>query len=272
MNLYRVGDTLPALRINVQDGGVSIPLTGLDVYVRWQKPDGSEIPERQATDIDTANGICQYVWQVGDLDLVGIYSAIFQLAPESDATQRSSLTNPPLVQIEVLSNDFAGLDNNYPMLPLITPNDVALVLGTDISQLDGNRLLYAIQRGRMLTYVFGEFWKCPGLTLDPQGIIVASQLEAALAAREYQSNPAITFSPIKKETIGSYSYEMREGNVTSSKQQTGGVTGIPDIDAMIGYLKWLTYGCGQSTDIDIAYPDWRQPLTTAILDPSLPLQ
>jgi hypothetical protein len=273
MITYRVDDILPQLGIQVVDGGQVQNLETLDVFVRWQKPDGTEIPERQAVvGPDPSQGIANYVWVDGDLNLQGFYRAIIQLSPEGNPDARYSLTNPPLVEIEVLSNDFAGIDQSYPMLPMISGEDVAVIMGVPVSSLDSARLIASIDRGRMLTYTYGEMWKCPGLVLDPQGIQIAKMLEASLAAREYTTNPLVVFGPYKKETFGSYSYEMKETNVMSTRQQTGGATGIPNIDAMIGYLQWLVHGCGMSSDIDIVFPDWRQPLTEPIFDPSVPVQ
>lgn len=270
MILYRVGDLLPALSILVKDGNAITNLTTLDVYVRWQKPDGTQIAERQATvAVDPTTGIANYVWQVGDLDQQGIYKALIQLAPDGNPTQRYSLTNPPLIEIEVLANDFASADTSL-LLPYPSSSQVASLLNMDLADMDGNILTMAIERGRTMAYAYAQLWRCPGLVLDAIGNRMAKELIAELAAQSYVTNPIVAYGPYKKETFGSYSYEMKEGNILGTRQQSGGKTGIPALDAMISYLAWLCYGC-QATGVDIAYPDWVQPVTYTIEDPSLPI-
>jgi hypothetical protein len=272
MVVYRVGDLLPSLGIVVQDGNSLTDLTTLDVYVRWQKPDGSLIAERQAApDGDqTANkGLAFYAWQAGDLSIPGVYRAIIQLSPDGNPAQRYSLTNPPLTEIEVLANDFAGLDTTL-LLPYPSGYDVAQLLHRDPATMDGNLLSMSIERGRTMAYAYAELWRCPGLVLDPIGTRMARELVAELAAQAYVTNPLVAYGPYKKETFGSYSYEMKEGNLLGTKQQSGGKTGIPALDAMIAYLGWLCYGC-QAAGIDVIYPDWVQPVTERTLDPALPI-
>src|SRR4051812_34303605 len=212
MIVYRVGDLLPVLTIKVMDGGVVVDLTALDVYVRWQRPDGTLIAERTAVpQAPPTSGLANYVWIAGDLTIQGLYNAIVQLAPTGQPTKRYSLTNPPLIEIEVLDNVFATLDNPYPMFPSISGNDVAIVLQQSVSDLDGNRLVASIERGKSLAYVYGDFFRCAGTNaLDTQATAVTKSLIINLAAREYTSNPSVIFGPFKKETIGSYSYEMRD--------------------------------------------------------------
>lgn len=270
MVVYRVGDLLPGLGIQVQDGNAITNLTTLDVFVRWQKPDGSLIPERQATVTgDPTAGLAVYDWQVGDLSVPGVYRAIIQLSPDSNPSQRYSLTNPPLTEIEVLANDFAAFDTTL-LLPYPSGYEVAQLLHMDPGSMDGNLLSMSIERGRTMAYAYAGLWRCPGLVLDPIGTRMARELIAELAAQSYVTNPLVSYGPYKKETFGSYSYEMKESNLLGTKQQSGGKTGLPALDAMIAYLMWLCAGC-EATGIDIIYPDWVQPVTEQTLDPALPI-
>lgn len=270
MILYRVDDVLPALGILVKDGNVIQPLTTLDVYVRWQKPDGTEIPERQAVvAADPTTGIANYVWEAGDLDQAGTYKALVQLSPEGNPTTRYSLTNPPLIEIEVLSNDFVPSDNTL-LLPYPSSSQVAALLNRDLADMDGNILTMSIERGRTLAYAYARMYRCPGLVLDPLGQRIAKELISELAAQAYVSNPIVAYGPYKKETFGSYSYEMKDTNLLGTRQQTGGVTGLPALDAMVAYLAWLCGGC-EATGVDMIWPDWTQPATERVIDPTLPI-
>lgn len=270
MIVYRVGDVLPVLTIKVMDGGAVVDLTALDVYVRWQRSDGTVIAERTALpQAPTTSGLANYVWQTGDLNIVGLYTAIVQLAPTGQSNQRYSLTNPPLIEIEVLANTFATLSNPYPDFPTISGNDVAIVLQRQITDLDGNRLVASIERGKSLAYVYGEFFRCNGTNpLTEQASAVVKSLISNLAAREYTANPSVIFGPYKKETIGSYGYEMRDA--VNTKNSPNSITGIPELDAMIEYLRYFNHLCGPEP-VDILFPDWTQPVTTTIPDPTIPL-
>jgi hypothetical protein len=271
MILYRVDDVLPQLGILVKDGNTIQDLTTLDVHVRWQKPDGTEIAERQAVVApDPTTGIANYVWIAGDLDQAGTYKALIQLSPEGNPTARYSLTNPPLIEIEVLSNDFVPSDTSL-LLPYPSSSQVAALLNMDLADMDGNILTMSIERGRTLAYAYAELWRCPGLVLDPIGERIAKELIAELAAMSYVTNPLVMYGPYKKETFGSYSYEMKDGNLLGTRQQTGGKTGLPALDAMVNYLAWLCGGC-EAPGVDLLYPDWTQPVTYRVEDPSLPIQ
>lgn len=269
---YRVGDLLPALTILVKDGGQTTNLSTLDVYVRWQYPDGTEIAERQATVVNGDAGMASYEWQAGDLSKVGIMRAMIQLSPEGNSAQRYSLTNPPLIEIEVLEDAFPDIDATLPMLPTPTGSEVADALQVDVSALDGSRLLYSIQRARSLLYTYAELWRCPALVLDPIATRMARDLVVMLAAQNYATNPLVIFGPMKKEVFGSYSYELKEGNIVTTRQQTGGKTGIPAADSILSYLMWLCRGCDPNVGgIEIMYPDWTQPVTTVVPDPTFPI-
>lgn len=272
MVIYRVGDLLPSLTIQVVDGSTVPNLSTLDVWVRWQKPDGSLIAERQANvQGDGSTGLADYVWLVGDLDQVGLYTAIIQLSPDGQPTTRYSLTNPPLVEIEVLSDDFLAIDQ---ALPLPTPSgaEVAALLQQNVGDLDGNRLVMAIARGKTLAYSYAELWRCPALQLDPIGQRMARELISILAAQSYLTNPLVIYGPYKKEVFGSYSYEMKEGNLLTTKQQSGGKTGIPAADSIVSYLMWACRGCDPNIGgVEIFFPEWTQPVTTTPIDPSIPL-
>lgn len=270
MILYRVNDLLPNLGIQVQDGNVITPLNTLDVWVRWQRPDATLIPERQAPVVgDPALGIASYVWQTGDLTVPGVYRAIIQLSPQGSPNLRYSLTNPPLTEIEVLTNDFAGIDTTI-QLPYPSGSEVAALLQKNLGDMNSNILIQAIERGRVLAYAYAGLWRCPALVLDPLGQRIARELVAELAAQSYVTNPLIAYGPYKKETFGSYSYEVKDTNLLGARQQTGGKTGIPALDAMISYLAWLCFGC-QNVGIDITWPDWVQPVTERVIDPTIPI-
>lgn len=271
MIVYRVDDLLPYLTIKVMDGGQVVDLSSLDVYVRWEKPNGTQIPERQAlVTAQPTDGLANYVWEPGDLDQPGLFQAIVQLAPKADSTQRFSLTNPPLTQIEVLSNDFQD-DTSLPGLPYPSGEEVANVLHMDICDLDSSLLVQSIQRGRTLVYTYAGLFRCPTLVLDPTAQRMARELSAILAAQAYITNPLVIYGPFKKETFGSYSYEMKEGNVVTTKSQTGGPTGNPAADSIISYLTWLCHGCANLSTTEIIYPDWTQPVTTTVPDPAIPV-
>lgn len=273
MILYRVGDTLPALGIQVKDGNQITNLATLDVYVRWQKPDGTLIPERQATvAADPTTGIANYAWQAGDLNQAGTYKALIQVAPDGNTVDRYSLTNPPLTEIEVLSNDFVPSDTSL-LLPYPSAGQVAALLKMDLTTMDGNVLTMSIERGRTLAYAYAQLWRCPTLVLDPLGIRIAKELIAELSAQAYITNPIIGYGPYKKEVFGSYSYELKNSNLTGTRQATGGKTGLPALDAMIDYLAWFCHGCDPNVGgVQIMFPDWSQPVTTTIPDPLFPVR
>lgn len=272
MILYRVGDILPQLSILVMDGGTVTNLTTLDVYVRWQKPDGTLIPERQAVPAtDPTTGIANYVWVNGDLDQVGIYRAIIQLSPQGNPVTRYSLTNPPLTEIEVLANDFSGADTTLPLIPTPTGEEVAAILHTTVTAMDGTLLTQSIDRARTLTYTYAELWRCPALVLDPVGQRMARELVAILAATGYATNPMVLYGPLKKETIGSYSYEMRDPQALKPGQ-VASKTGNPQADSIISYLMWICRAVDPNVGgIEIIFPDYVQPVTTTIEDPLLPI-
>jgi hypothetical protein len=245
MPVYRVGDLLPPLRIAVRDGTVVVPLTGTRVMVRWQKPDGTLIAEREAPALDAAQGLAAYQWQAGDLDQAGLYEAIVQL---DRSGMRYSLTDPPLVQVEVLTNDFGAAD------PL---TQVPLV-GQTVDELSGTQLELAIERGRYLAWSYSNLWQTPGLGLGSVDQRLLAELAAQLAAYDLMTPPQVQYGAFKKETIGSYSYEVRAA-------VAGGGTGVEAIDELVRYFRALVKA--SAAGLDIMYPEWRQPLIERYLDP-----
>lgn len=258
---YRVGDTQPPLRVEVQDLGQPIDITNLSVMVTWVRPDGTYISEREATKVDIPNGFADYDWENTDLTIEGSYRAQVRLKASDNSYY--SLTDPPHIGIEVLANPLdppsTALDDT---IPLINGYDIAVQLQIPTGDLDENYTQAAISRARTLAYVLCQMWRGPGpLVARDQWLM--KELVKMLAAREYVTNPAIVYGAFKSETIGSYQYQLKDKNSLESLP-----TGIPNIDGLIEYFVALMSIRGDS--IDIAFPDWYQPATTRIWDPADP--
>lgn len=264
MIYYRVGDTLPALRINVEDLGVPIDLTNLDVLVRWEKPDGTTISERTASVAgDPTLGQVDYLWQAGDLDQPGSYFAIVQLQPHS-TTDRWSLTNPPLIEIDVLADSFTS-DETFPWLPQVGIAYVSNLINLDPNSIDATRMRSNIERARRLAYVYGEFWRCAGAgNLTGMDSTILADLVALLAGFLYMNEPSVAYGPYLSQQYGSYQYELRASNKNIG-DANGQVTGIPEADALINYFQMLNKQCTSS--IDITYPEWYRNLIDRTRDP-----
>lgn len=262
MNFYRVGDLLPPLEIHVRDNGVIIDLTPVIVQVRWQRPDGSEIAEREAVPLDVpTSGNAIYDWELGDLSIPGVYRAIVQLESRSSA-ERFSLTDPPVLDIEVLSEDFEPV---IPGLPLPSAFHVAALLGIDAGTLNGATVTYAIGRASRLAAVYTQMWRCPGHALSDTDSLLMRDLIAELAAWALTSNPTVTYGPYAKEAMGSYSYTLRDASTAAGGTA---VTGIPHIDQMADYFVRLFRNCDETGGLAIEYPEWWTPFTEMLSDPT----
>jgi hypothetical protein len=262
MNYYRVGDRLPAFEIAIVDGGLIVDLAGLNVYVRWERADGSEIAERAATITSAAEGICEFVWQNGDLTVPGLYRAIVQLAPTATPSVRQSLAEPPLIEMEVLPNDFPERDTSLAVVPTPGADDVALLLGQPASELDANQINAAIQRARRLAYVIAHVDRIGG-ALGGASLVILEDLVTQLAALMISQPPSAVYGPFQKESIGSYSYDLKKA---SGNAQVGVFFGIPQIDELIVYFRDLAKQQGDL--IGVEYPEWWQPITHQLNDPS----
>lgn len=259
---YRVGDTQPPLRIEVQDLGQPIDITNLQVMVTWVKADGTYISETEATKVPPdVDGLVDYEWQSGDLDVEGPYQAMVRLK----ATDGSyySLTDPPVLQIEVLPNPLdmpsVVLDDT---IPQVSSYDIAVHLQIPVSEIDLSFAQSAISRARSLAYVLPQMWRRPG-PLSPRDNWLMKELVTMLAAREYSISPAVTYGPFQSETIGSYQYKLKDAADLGL-----GLTGNGNIDGLIDYFARLML-VGDSS-FDIAWPDWYQPATTQVWDPTFP--
>ena len=261
MNYYRVGDRLPAFEITVEDGGLTVDLTALTVYVRWERGNGTDIAERTATVTNAVGGVCQFVWQSGDLTVPGLYRAIVQLAPTATPSLRQSLAEPPLIEMEVLPNDFPDRDTSLSVMPTPGADDVALLLGQPANELDANQINAAIQRARRLTYVTAHIDRIGG-ALGGASLVILEDLVTQLAALMISQPPSAVYGPFQKESIGSYSYDLKK----TSKTEPGVFFGVPQIDELIVYFRDLAKQQGDL--IGVEYPEWWQPVTYRMDDPS----
>lgn len=258
MNYYRVGDVLPVLDITVLDAGVPINLTSLTVYVRWQRPDQTLIAERTATKTAPAEGRCTFAWQVGDLTVPGVYRAIIQLAPTADTSQRQSLEQPPDLYVEVLPNDFGARDVELDaVVPIPTAHEVAMAMNVTAAELESDLTVSAIERARRLAYVHAHINRLGALSTLQTNML--RDLVAQLAAMLLTSPPSVTYGPYQREQMAAYSYEVRGA-------AADGLFGIPPIDALITYFRDEARGTGLG--IAVAYPEWWQPVTERLVDPS----
>ena len=258
MNYYRVGDLLPVFAITVRDAGVAIDLTGMNVYVRWERPDGTDIAERAATITDADEGECAYTWVNGDLTVPGIYRAIVQLAPSGSPSSRRSLAQPPLIEMEVLANDFPDRDTTLAMVPMPSGEEVAILLGKSVTEMDANVLINAIERARRLAYVTAHIDRIGG-ALGGAATVLLRDLVAQLAALLISQPPSATYGPFQKEVIGSYEYDLKRASAD-------GKFGIAQIDALVDYFRDLARQQGDL--IGVEYPEWWSPITYRLEDPS----
>lgn len=258
MNYYRVGDVLPNFMITVRDAGMAVNLTAMNVYVRWERPNGSEIAERAATVTDAAAGECEYVWTNSDLTLPGVYRAIVQLAPTSSPSSRRSLAQPPLIEMEVLANDFPERDTSLAVVPTPSGEEVAILLGQSVTEMDGNTLISSIDRARRLAYVVAHIDRLGG-ALGGAATVLLRDLVAQLAALMIAQPPSATYGPFQREVIGSYEYDLKRAT-------EDGLFGVPQIDQLIAYFRDLARQQGDL--IGVEYPEWWQPITYRLEDPS----
>lgn len=255
-NVYRVGDTLPNLRILVRDAGAIVNLTNVEVMVRWQKPDGTTIPERAAAKTEPLQGEAEYQWQSGDLSVSGVYQAIVQL--ETTSGGRYSLTDPPLVQIEVITNDFE-VNPLFNLVPTPSLQEVASLLGLDPTSIDSYRMLQVIQRARHLTYAYIGMPQCAGVSWEGENGALLGDLVGLLAAREWVSPPSVTYGPYRGETYGSYDYQLRIPQ-KPSELRPWAITGQPEIDSLIAYFRELCHTAAAGGAISIDYPEWNRSI------------
>jgi len=237
---------------------MAIDVTNLNVYVRWQRSNQTEIAERIATKIDASNGVCAYDWEDGDLTVPGAYHAIVQLAPVGSPELRQSLETPPQMHVEVLPNDFderdAALDA---VVPVPTAYEVALAMGTSADQIEGDTMMTAINRARRLAYIQCHLYLLSG-GLNTSQSNMLRDLVAQLAALLIVQQPSIVYGPFQKETIGSYSYDLK-------KNLENDLYGVTSIDAIIMYFRRHARG---GPDLGAEYPEWWQPVTERLTDPS----
>lgn len=258
MNYYRVGDLLPVLDITVLDAGFPIDLTSLNVYVRWQRPDQTQIAERTATKTDPTAGKCTFAWQVGDLTVPGVYHAIIQLAPSATPSQRQSLEQPPDLYVEVLPNTFGARDTELDaIVPIPTAHEVAMAMNVAASDLESDLTVSAIDRARRLAYVHAHIDRIGSLSTLQTNML--RDLVAQLAAMLLSSPPSVTYGPYQREQMAAYSYEVRRAS-------DDGMFGIAPIDALVAYFRDIARGSG--VGIAVTYPEWWQPVTERLVDPS----
>ena len=258
MNYYRVDDLLPAFAITVEDAGLPIDVTNLNVYVRWQRADGTEIAERTAAKVDATNGVCAYEWTEGDLSVPGVYHAIVQLASISAPSARQSLEQPPEMHLEVLPNTFGERDAMLDqMVPVPTAREVALALNLTLADLDSDVLVAAIDRARRLAYVQCHLYLIGGLSTLQSNMLL--DLVTQFAAMVVTQAPGVIYGPYQREQMAAYSYDLRKG-------AEDGLYGIPQIDSLITYFRDL--GRLNSKGIWVASPEWWQPVTERLVDPS----
>lgn len=260
MNIYRVGDLLPALDVHAEDTGVPINVTALNVYVRWERPDGTSIAERTLSKLDAAQGHCAYVWQAGDLSVAGIYRGILQLAPTATPATRQSLATPPELYVEVLPNSVAGQDAALNQLvPVPSSAEVALIMGEQPENLEPAALMSAIDRARRLAYAQAHIDRLGG-ALGGTQLNMLRDLVAQLAAMLLIQPPSAVYGPYQREQMASYSYDMRKSGEGNQ------VFGVPQIDGLIKYFRDLARLGG--TAIAVEFPEWWQPVTERLEDPS----
>ena len=262
MNYYRVGDLMPSLTLNVEDSGLAIDVTSLNVYVRWQRPDLTEIAERTARKVDAANGVCAFDWEDGDLGVAGLYQAIVQIAPASNPSHRQSLEVPPTLAVEVLPNDFGARDEQLDlMVPIPTVPEVALLLGQQPSEVDSAAMTAAIDRARRLTYIQCHLFLIGSSSLSVLQVNMLRDLVIQLAALLITQPPSATYGPYQRETMASYSYELRKLDTELD------LYGVASIDAIIKYFREHVQSLANPS-VWVAYPEWWQPVTERLVDPS----
>jgi hypothetical protein len=261
VNIYRVGDLLPALDVRVEDTGVPIDVTALNVYVRWERPDGTVITERTLAKLNAGEGHCAYVWQAGDLSVPGIYRGILQLAPSATPATRQSLATPPELYVEVLPNDFAERDAAFnQVMPVPSSAEVGLIMGEQPENLEPAALMSAIDRARRLAYAQAHIDRLGG-ALGGAQLDMLRDLVAQLAAMLLIQPPSAVYGPYQREQMASYSYDMRRGGDSPDQ-----VFGVPQIDGLIKYFRDLARLGGGA--IAVEFPEWWQPVTERLEDPS----
>lgn len=262
MNYYRVGDVRPSLKIMVRDAGMPIDVTNVDVHVRWQRSDQTEIAERLASKIDASNGICAFDWQDGDLVVAGAYQAIIQLSPVGSPELRQSLETPPQMHVEVLPNDFdqrdAALDA---MVPVPTAYEVSLAMGVTADQIEGDAMMTMINRARRLAYIQCHLFLLNGATLALLQTDMLHDLVAQIAGLLLTQQPSVVYGPFQKESIGSYNYELKKVNTELDLYD------VTSIDAIIKYFREYVQSL-TAPGLYVEYPEWWQPVTERLTDPS----
>jgi len=262
MNYYRVGDVRPNLQILIRDSGMIIDVTNINVYVRWQRADQTEIAERLAAKVDASNGVCAYEWEEGDLTVPGAYHAIIQLSPVGSPTIRQSLETPPQMHVEVLPNDFDERDATLDaVMPVPTSYEVALAMGNAGSQIDGDVMMTAINRARRLAYIQCHIFLLVGADLTPLQTNMLRDLTAQLAALLIVQQPSVVYGPFQKESIGSYDYELKKIDTEVD------LYGVTSIDAIIKYFREHVQSV-MAPGLWVEYPEWWQPITERLSDPS----
>ncbi len=74
------GDTLPFIEATLRsESGAPVNLTAASVLFKMKKPGSNAVLiSRACTITDAANGVVRFIWQAGDTDTIGNYSAEFE--------------------------------------------------------------------------------------------------------------------------------------------------------------------------------------------------
>lgn len=76
LGAFAAGEVPPDLQITFNDfNGVAVNLTGFTAHIRIQEELGALVGGGAISITDEANGVCVYVWDRPDMEIVGRYTA-----------------------------------------------------------------------------------------------------------------------------------------------------------------------------------------------------